>query len=78
MFTAHADDFLENRVFMLKMGLIAAAGANAGLLHFGDAWRDLPQWDTDALPPVVVRVSAALSLLFWVAVIACGRMLAYT
>ena len=31
MFTAHAEDFLTNRVFMVKMGLILLAGINAGL-----------------------------------------------
>ena len=35
MFTAHAEDFLTNRVFVLKMGLILLAGVNAGLLHTG-------------------------------------------
>ena len=35
MFTAHASDLLDNRVFMLKMGLIGASGLNAALLHAG-------------------------------------------
>ncbi|MCC6198110.1 MAG: hypothetical protein IT518_26965 [Burkholderiales bacterium] len=77
MFTAHAEDFLTNGVFVLKMGLILAAGLNAGLLHTG-ALRTVAQWDTAALPPASVRVSAGLSIAIWIAVIACGRLLAYT
>jgi uncharacterized membrane protein (DUF485 family) len=80
MFIAHASDFIASPVFVLKMCLILAAGANAALFHAmvlstADVWdanemRDLP-------PPPSARVSAALSLLIWVAVIACGRLLAY-
>jgi hypothetical protein len=76
MFTAHAEDFLSNRVFLLKMGLILTAGLNAGLLHAG-AMRSAAQWDT-GLPPPRVRLAAALSIVLWTCVIACGRLLAYT
>ena len=77
LFTAHAGDFLENRVFLLKMGLILAAGVNAGLLHAG-ALAKVDQWDTNASSPPRVRAAAALSLVLWPCVIACGRLLAYT
>ena len=77
MFTAHADDFLTNRVFLLKMGLILAAGINAGVLHTG-AFRQFHRWDTGILPPAQVRLAAALSIVLWTCVIACGRLLAYT
>lgn len=77
MFTAHAEDFITNRVFILKMGLILTAGVNAGLLHAG-AFRTVGQWDTDVAPPPRVRLAAALSIVLWAGVIACGRLLAYT
>ena len=77
MFTAHAEDFLTNRVFALKMGLILLAGVNAGILHTGP-WRTIAQWDTGATPPARVRFSAALSIATWISVVACGRLLAYT
>ena len=77
MFTAHAEDFLTNRVFALKMGLLLAAGVNAGILHTGP-WRSIAQWDTGAMPPASVRLSAALSIVVWICVVACGRLLAYT
>jgi hypothetical protein len=77
MFTAHADDFLSNRVFILKMGLILFAGVNAAILHTG-AFRTVRAWDTGVMPPASVRFAAALSIVLWTCVIACGRLLAYT
>jgi hypothetical protein len=77
MFTAHAEDFLTNRVFAIKMGLILVAGVNAGILHTGP-WRSIAQWDTGAMPPPSVRFAAALSIAVWITVVACGRLLAYT
>src|SRR5512134_2200018 len=77
MFTAHASDFIASPLFALKMGLILAAGVNAALFHAG-AMRTAADWDVNRAPPRAARVAAALSLLFWVSVIACGRLLAYT
>jgi hypothetical protein len=80
MFTAHASDFISSAVFVIKMGLILAAGLNAALFHTM-VFRTADVWDAEEmrhlLPPPSARVSAAVSLLVWVAVIACGRLLAY-
>ena len=77
MFVAHATDLVGNPVFALKICLILLAGANAGILHAG-AFRGAAQWDVEVMPPPAARVAAAVSLLLWVSVIACGRLLAYT
>lgn len=77
MFVAHASDFIGNPIFVLKMGLIFAAGINAAVFHT-TAFRHNAGWDANAATPVPAKVSAALSLLFWISVIACGRLLAYT
>jgi hypothetical protein len=77
MFAAHASDFIASNVFALKMCLILAAGTNAALFHAG-AMRGAVNWDVDAMPPPAARAAGALSLLLWVSVIACGRLLAYT
>jgi hypothetical protein len=76
MFVAHATDLMGNPVFALKICLIFAAGINAAVFHAG-VYRGAAAWDVDALPPFAARVSAALSLLLWLAVIGCGRLLAY-
>jgi hypothetical protein len=76
MFSAHASEFISQRVFLLKMSLILAAGVNAAILHTGPL-RAAREWDVDDRPPRKVRIAALLSLATWLGVIACGRMLAY-
>ena len=77
MFTAHTADYLTNPVFMLKMGLVLAAGVNAAMLHIG-AMEAGAAWDVDAATPLRVKLAAAASILLWLSVIAGGRLLAYT
>jgi hypothetical protein len=77
MFAAHASEFIASPLFALKMGLIFSAGVNAALFHAG-AMRGVSDWDANRAPPLAARAAGALSLLFWLAVIACGRLLAYT
>ena len=76
MFTAHAGDFVASPVFVAKMCLIMAAGINAAVFHAG-VFRGAAAWDAEILPPAAARAAAAISLLLWVSVIACGRLLAY-
>ena len=76
MFVAHAADLMGNPVFALKVCLILAAGMNAAAFHAG-VFRSAAQWDVDVMPPLAARFAAALSLLLWLSVLACGRLLAY-
>jgi len=80
MFTAHASDFISSPVFVVKMCLIMAAGLNAALFH-AIVSPSIGVWDAEEMrklpPPPSVRLSAAASLLIWISVIACGRLLAY-
>ena len=64
-------------MFVVKLCLILAAGVNAAVFHAG-ALRGAAGWDVNRGPPAAARIAAALSLLLWVSVIACGRLLAYT
>lgn len=77
MFSAHAMEFVDNEVFLLKLGLIALTGLNAAAFHTG-VYRSVQSWDTNKLSPAVARLHAVASLALWVSVIACGRLLAYT
>ncbi|WP_434674352.1 DUF6644 family protein [Pseudomonas sp. R1-15] len=77
MFSAHPQDFAGNNVFILKLSLIAAAGINALLFHVG-THRSVEQWNTGQKAPGLARVQALVSIALWIAVILCGRLLAYT
>ena len=76
MFMAHAGEFIDNRAFVLKLTLIFAAGLNAAVFHLGP-FRSVAQWNARVATPPRAKVHAALSLLIWAGVIACGRLLAY-
>jgi hypothetical protein len=76
MFSAHASDFIDNRAFQVKMGLLLAAGINAAIFHTGP-YQGVARWDTNATAPAGARFSVALSIAIWVTIIACGRLLAY-
>jgi hypothetical protein len=68
MFAANPNELLANRAFLLKMGLVGLAGLNAGLFHARDGLGRLDG---------VARAQTALSLGLWLAVIICGRWIAY-
>jgi hypothetical protein len=68
MFASQPAELLANRAFVLKMLLLAAAGCNAAWFHARGSLRRL-----DAL----ARMQMLLSTLVWVAVVACGRWIAY-
>src|SRR5262245_8476414 len=80
MFTAHATEFIDSGVFVLKMSLIMLAGLNAALFHTL-TFRTADVWDSEETrklgPPPSARAAGAISLLLWISVIACGRLLAY-
>jgi hypothetical protein len=68
MFSTQAQELLANRAFLFKMALLALAGLNAAAFH----WRGgVARMDR------VARAQTALSLGFWLAVIMCGRWIAY-
>jgi hypothetical protein len=77
MFSAHPGDFIGNRVFLLKLTLITVAGLNALIFHNG-VYRTVAQWDKELPGPPVAKLHALASLAIWIAVICCGRLLAYT
>ena len=68
MFAGQPTDLLANRVFVVKMGLVMLAGLNAAYFH---ARGSLALLDRTA------RVQTVVSMGLWLAVIICGRWIAY-
>jgi hypothetical protein len=73
---AEASHVAMNRVFQIKAALIALGIVNALLVGraLRDVLDDAPQFEP---LPGRIRVAAALSLLIWLSVAACGRLIAY-
>ncbi len=68
MFASQPAELLANRAFTLKMLLLLAAGCNAAWFHGRGSLDKL-----DAL----ARGQMVISTLIWLAVLACGRWIAY-
>jgi hypothetical protein len=68
MFASQPGDLIANRVFVVKMGLVMMAGLNAASFH---ARGGVARIDRTA------RIQTMLSVGIWLAVIFCGRWIAY-
>jgi hypothetical protein len=68
MFATQPQELLANRAFTRKMWLLMAAGCNAAVFHGRDS---LGQLDG------VARAQMVVSTLLWLAIITCGRWIAY-
>jgi hypothetical protein len=77
MFISNATKYLGNGYFVAKMFLICAAGLNMAIFH-GISAKNLPRWENEARLPFPARLAGGISLLLWIAVVACGRWIGFT
>ncbi|MGA0557136.1 DUF6644 family protein [Larkinella sp. VNQ87] len=75
LFTTNAESLGQDPTFGLKLLLIVVAGINVAVFH-RITFRNTPDW-TNEKPPFAARVAAVVSIVVWLATIACGRLLAY-
>lgn len=68
MFMTQPAELLANRAFVWKMLGLFVAGSNAAVFH---ARRSLERLDA------IARAQMVLSTLLWLAIVACGRWIAY-
>lgn len=68
MFASQPAELLANRAFTLKMLLLFTAACNAAWFHGRGSLDKLDVW---------ARAQMAVSTLIWLAVLACGRWIAY-
>lgn len=76
LFSVNAVKYAGLPVFWLKLGLIAAATANALLVHRSPAWGAALSRSDGALP-TRVAIAGGLSILLWLSALFCGRLIAY-
>jgi hypothetical protein len=77
LFISNATKYLGNGFFIAKLFLIGAAGLNMAVFHAINA-KDLPRWENETRLPLSARLAGGLSILLWVAVVACGRWVGFT
>lgn len=74
LFSADAAHVVRNPAFQTKVLLIALALANIAIAHSG-TWRRVDDWRDDA--PKGAKITALLSILFWLGIVSSGRLIAY-
>jgi hypothetical protein len=76
LFATRAEEYAGKTLFLVKMALVVCGIGNALLLRRAAAW-EAQQTAIDVMPPRRLQVAGAVSILLWLSVIVCGRMLAF-
>ncbi len=76
LFTSNAETLGKDPTFWLKMALLILAGLNV-LVFKRFIFRLQPNSGMQAEIPFKAKVSAVVSAILWISIIACGRLLAY-
>ena len=76
LFMSNAVELGNDFMFWLKMFLLFAAILNALRFH-RITFKSVSGWHEFAPTPASEKVTTVISLTLWIAVIACGRLLAY-
>jgi hypothetical protein len=75
LFITNAVALWHDPVFLVKILLLVVAGLNAFVFHYF-TFQSVTVFDATILPPTA-KVTAGISIIVWLAIIACGRLLAY-
>ncbi|HEY4340637.1 MAG TPA: DUF6644 family protein [Steroidobacteraceae bacterium] len=76
LFTGDPVLFYGTIFFKLKMLMLLAAALNVVVFNF-TIGRTMMQWDLLPVTPRGAKITGILSLVLWIAVVACGRGIAY-
>ena len=76
LFFAKPVVYYHNVWFRAKLVFLAIAMLNIMIFHLR-VQKNQSQWDTMATPPRAAQISAAISLISWILVIAMGRFIPY-
>ena len=76
LFSTEAVKLYDSPAFRIKLVLLSLAGLNALIFH-RTVYRQAAEWDQASVAPPRARLAGLLSLIFWIAIIAAGRAIAY-
>ena len=77
LFSTNAKALGADLTFWLKMSLLIAAGINVLIFHRLVYPHLLQDFGGTARTALAAKISALVSILLWIAIISCGRLLAY-
>jgi hypothetical protein len=75
-FSAHPDQYAYNSAFHWKLGFMTLAAINVAAFYLG-AFRELRELPPNAPAPRLARVLTGVSLVSWLGVLTCGRLLTF-
>jgi hypothetical protein len=76
LFITNALALSTDPTFWVKMVLLFLAGINVAFFH-KVTFRSPDAWNDKATTPTAARLAALASIVLWITIIACGRLLAY-
>jgi hypothetical protein len=77
MFTTNASVYYHNNYFRIKMLLLLLAGMNMGIFELTTG-KKVQSWGQELSTPRAAKTAAKISLLIWICVIVCGRLVGFT
>jgi uncharacterized membrane protein len=77
LFSSKAVGYAANTAFELKSLLLLLAGANMAFFHLV-TFTGVSAWDVGPGTPPAAKFAGAASLLLWIGVVACGRVIGFT
>ena len=75
-FMSKPEEYYHNLFFRTKMLVLLLAIINLAIFHF-KIQKTQGAWDKAESPPRAAKLSATISLISWLLVISCGRLIAY-
>ena len=76
LFMARANEYMINKQFFMKFAVMALAGINMAIFHFG-AYRGVERWNLGPTPGSA-KAAGLASIVFWVSIVTLGRWIGYT
>jgi hypothetical protein len=77
LFWSHALQCYASGYFRIKLVLLILAGINVLVFH-STIDRRRAEWDKAPIPPMQARLTGLASVVLWLAIVAVGRLMAYT
>ncbi len=81
LFTVSPLDYVRTDVFLIKIGAIGAGLINIAVVRLNPRWHEIVQADPSIMnktePDVRLRLAGAVSLMIWLTVLVCGRLVGY-